>query len=232
MRIHSEKSSRHFRQTELSKFTSTKTFCEIKSISVSISVFLLALLSLYITNCCDRDEYTNDIYYKTDCSLTDVPSDIRQEAREVHLDENEITRVSSQTFSNLKQCTYLSMSQNKLIHVHLDMFNGLQSLEELVLKFNDIKDIDDGAFSHLTKCKTLKLNNNMLTTITQGMFDGLKSLENLNLQDNEIREINLGSFINLTQCVHLDLSGNEIVALPSNIFSGLDLLEELDLDIN
>ena len=113
-----------------------------KSTCISISVFMVALLSLFFINCCDRDEYIDYKYYKENCLLIEVPSDIPPGAKEVYLDENEITNVSSHSFFNLTQCTWLSMSDNKLTHVHVGMFDGLISLEDLILKWDDIKRID------------------------------------------------------------------------------------------
>ena len=146
---------------------------------------MVALLSLFSIKCCDKDEYIDYKYDKENCFLTEVPSDIPAGAKEVYLGENEITNVSSQTFFNLTQCTWLSMNDNKLTHVHVGMFDRLTSLEDLILKRNDIKRIDGGAFSYLTKCTWLDLAQNKLTDLTSNTFDGLLSLEGLELNGNK-----------------------------------------------
>ena len=153
---------------------------------------LLIMLPHGATYC--RDEYTEYEYYKSDCALTQVPTDIPASIDEVYLDRNAISNIAVGAFSNLGSCTKLGLQVNKLTRLGPGMFDGLGSLKEFRLHNNFISDIESGSFRSLERCTRLWLYNNKLTQIRVGMFEGLSSLERLYLSHNQISQIEAGSF--------------------------------------
>ena len=83
--------------------------------------------------CVCREEYTGVNYFKTDCGLIQVPPDLPAQAKEVRLENNEITSIPEETFLHLNQCIRLFLKRNRLTHLKSGMFEGLQSLRELYL---------------------------------------------------------------------------------------------------
>ena len=69
-----------------------------------------------------------------------------------------------------------------------DVFNGLDSLQQLHLWENKISMLPEGIFSRLNNLQELHLYQNEISTLPMGIFSGLDKLRNLGLHSN-----NLGS---------------------------------------
>ena len=182
-----------------------------------------------ITCTCTGENIEGEKYYKENCGLQQIPTDIPAEKKDVRLDRNEIIDIRAGVFSNLTQCTELWIRLNRLTKIRKGMFNGLRSLENLYLGYNRITSIEMDSFYGLTSCTSLWLNDNYISQLRPGIFDGLKSLKKLYIYENEIIDIHSGSFLNLTQCTILSLFRNNLTHLRAGIFDGLESLMELYL---
>ena len=147
-----------------------------------------------------------------------MPKNLPADAKEVNVNDNDILRIETGTFSHLLNCNVLSLAGNKLTHIKAGMFEGLQSLQKLSLSDNNITDIEPGSFSPLKECIHLWLKNNKLTKIKMGMFEGLDSLEALILTNNWINGIEHGSFTHTKQLRRLFLNKNELTFLDKEAF--------------
>ena len=106
------------------------------------------------------DDYKDGVFVRTYFGLTDVPTDIPPEAREVYIGGNNITVLTPYSFKNLSQCI------------------------ELDVRLNIIVQIDPGAFLGLQKLEQLGLNGNLLTEITGDSWQGIQTLRGLFLMGN------------------------------------------------
>ena len=106
------------------------------------------------------------IYNRKCCKLTEAPTDIPAEAKEVKLSYNEITDIKSGAFAHLTNCTKLVLSNNRLTHLRGDMFRGMQSLRMLRLSHNRIHHIENGSFAEL-RLVVLTLHINYITKLEQ-----------------------------------------------------------------
>ena len=99
-------------------------------------------------------------YDRSRRQLDTVPNDIPEDAVEVILSSNSITRLEPNTFSRLSQCTRLD------------------------LNYNHISEIEPGAFNGLTALSYLSLGHNRLDQLSVNMFSGLVSNTHLNICRN------------------------------------------------
>ena len=88
-----------------------------------------------------------------------------------NLQNNHITNISPETFSNLIWLKYLDLRNNYLTIIQGSMWIGLQSLEYLELDSNQITDIQRHGISHMPLLRTLSLNFNRLRTLRADMFN-------------------------------------------------------------
>ena len=121
------------------------------------------IATFFLSGIQNRHSYMDSIYYRTKSNLTEIPDDIPNEAREVHLHGNKISVVT--TFNDLLLCEMLDLSNNNISQIHDDAFLSLRNL------------------------KKLYLGKNLLGTLTAHQFNGLQSLEVLDLSDNPLVSI-------------------------------------------
>ena len=163
--------------------------------------------------------YTDDHwFYRSYSALTAVPRDIPKKSIGVYLNNNYITRLEAHSLAHLSVCTFISfnyntittvepgvfvalknvdemwMAGNELKLLSTDMFQGLESLENLVLTDNWLNETETGAFRGLSRLRMLYLYGNAFNRMTAGMFTGLEILEELVLTNNHISTVDDGSF--------------------------------------
>ena len=163
--------------------------------------------------CFCRKSYRSYKYKQISCKLTQIPSDISKEAKEVNLKDNKISDIEDEAFLNVTQWTKLNIEGNRLTHIRTSMFQGPRLLKDLDLRSNKISDIDPGAFLSLQQCTDLWLPYNQLTCLRVDTFKGLVSLDLLDLYSNQISFIEDGAFSHLPRIRVLYLNNNRLVTL-------------------
>ena len=143
---------------------------QLSIIGPFITGILMMLLLSSSVNCEGQSREEGDKYYRIDCRLSEIPSDMPSSVTEVHLDRNTITTIPPSATSKLKNCVLLSLSQNHLTKISQQMFSGLASLERLFLDGNNIFYIQPGAFSSLSNLIDVRLANNNLTLLPSDVF--------------------------------------------------------------
>ena len=190
-----------------------------------------------------RNEYVEGVYYRTDSRLVEVPSDIPPDVGEIYLENNEISGLTSGTFTNFTRCTKLSIHSNliatieeetfagmvrlhvlylyhnKITFLQKSMFNGLPSITLLHLTHNLIETVPNDCFKDLTTLHTLKLHNNKLSEISGNMWRGLHGLKELHLHYNNITTLQLGDLDYLNKLEFLSLYMNPLTTLSHTIFT-------------
>ena len=114
---------------------------------------LLVLLSQNTSGECAR----NKTIWRDRRGLTDVPSDIPDDATLVHLEWNSITSLESGDFSNLHECSVLLLHANSISSIDSGSFQGLNGLLELDLSDNSLSNLEEGTFVGLDSIEELLL---------------------------------------------------------------------------
>ncbi len=204
-------------------------------------------------------KYQHD-FSSADCKLlglTEIPSvaGLCSNARELHLEENNINAVHSTDLLEYTSLRFLYLGENEISEITPNMFNSttvenldlnnnnirtiasnafsqLPALKELVLDSNGIDDLRSDAFSGVSKLRTLQLHDNNITDVASNVFANLVSLLTLNLARNNIHQISKGSISGLNRLQRLILSNNHISKLDVDIFRNLNKLNILALSGN
>ena len=108
----------------------------------------------------------------------------------------------------------------------------LAAITSLSLGLSNITSLKAGDFEGLISLQVLLLNNNQLTDLPVAVFEGLTSLQVLLLNNNQLTFLPVGVFSDLPLLQQLDLSTNALTTLPVGIFDGLTALQSLNVDNN
>ncbi|XP_019639990.1 PREDICTED: toll-like receptor 3 [Branchiostoma belcheri] len=126
----------------------------------------------------------------------------------------------------------LDLSYNKISRLDSAAFNGIRSLQRLVLSSNDILTVNTSSFSSLaqTGLETLVLFRNNLTSVTDNTFTSVPLLKRLDLAYNNISRIEDNAFEGLRHLEVLSLYLNPLWSAPMAALEKLNSsLLELDL---
>ncbi|XP_027023688.2 toll-like receptor 13 [Tachysurus fulvidraco] len=190
-------------------------------------------------------------------NLCDSP-DILQLLQKFSLNHSLLSRITRRQFYCLQNLQTLDLAFNKISVIEdfafagfdklqgfymKDMgllsdnqtFNGLRSLEYLILRGNKILSINFTAFEGLTNLKVLDLHGNLITRISAKHsipYLGLESLESLDLKSNRITYVDDFAFKQLKSLKTLILDNNNISEIRRFTFFGLDGLESLMIEYN
>ncbi len=151
----------------------------------------------------------------------------------IDLRQNEITRLSVNTFSGHSRLQTVDLSINKIFTIEDGAFMNLRSMRTLMLSFNRINSIGISTLQGLWGLQTLHLNGNSITSIHHNAFNGLPMLRELNIAGNTLSHLPDPVFTPLTNLRKLFLQENQLVTNANSKFLvGLSNLMELDLDGN
>ena len=165
--------------------------------------------------------------------ITEVPSDIPAEARDVRLYYNQIQVIRENDFNHLNVCEKLWLSYNKIHSIEEGAWNGLDSLKQLRLHENEIKELRGDTFTGLATCMYLSLHRNNIHTIHDGALDVLESLIELSLHGNKLTVLRSHTFSRLTKLRRLWLDRNDIKTIePDCIFTNASTELTLKLHSN
>ena len=132
----------------------------------------------------------------------------------------------------VKQCTALNLSNNRLNTIQSDVLQQLPALENLDLVGNQISSIRPDTFQGLSNLRLLSLGENQITSIEPGTFQGLRQLRYLALNGNKLTSIRPDSFRELSDLRFLGLDNNRISTIQPGAFRGLSNLGALYLHNN
>lgn len=174
-----------------------------------------------------RDEHPGTINFK-DCRFTELPTyDFFKIFYNMHsfiISNVDLNVITSETFMQATNVTYLTLSQNRLQEIPAHAFVNAQRLRNLDLSQNLINRIDSAAFVGLKNLTLLDLSINALTTFDENVLQELPSLNFLNLSYNQINQMD-SNLLHLPSLLELDLAHNGLTAINHHVFNHLENLQ-------
>ena len=143
---------------------------------------------------------------------------------------NQVTALPEDIFDGLDSLEELILTLEQSV-LPEDIFDDLDSLEELQLTL-ELPELPESIFDGLSNLKSLTMNISGMSTLPADVFDGLDKLESLILHSNQIAVLPDDVFDGLDKLESLSLHSNQIAVLPDDVFDGLDSLTKLLLDTN
>lgn len=139
---------------------------------------------------------------------------------------------SSNIFSNNKDLLFLRITHCGLKDISLDLFNGLDLLEILILDNNVISNIPIFSFYGTKTLKSLSLANNKISNLHSLSLAGLLDLKYLNLMNNNLSILSEDTLPPLPKLRTADLSSNPIEMVYPHTFEVMNATKELSLGSN
>lgn len=139
---------------------------------------------------------------------------------------------SNSIFLNNKNLLFLRITNCGIKDISWDLFNGLDSLETLILDNNAIEYIPDFSFYGASMLKSLSMANNKIRQLQTTGLAGLLDLQYLNLKNNALNVLSESTFPPLPKLKVADLSKNPIETVYPNTFDVLNGTIKLTLGSN
>lgn len=139
---------------------------------------------------------------------------------------------SNNLFSKNKGLLFLRITHCGLRDISWDLFNGLDSLETLILENNAIDFIPDFSFYGASMLKSLSLANNKISHLQTTSLGGLLDLNYLNLKNNTLSILSESTFPPLPKLKVADLSNNPIEMVYPHTFEVMNATIQLTLGTN
>ncbi|XP_067841765.1 tsukushi [Heptranchias perlo] len=145
------------------------------------------------------------------------------------LSYNEITGMSSSTFSKLRYLEALNLSHNSLEALEEGIFSNLP-LGEVDLSDNKLREINLDAFTSKGHRKPLSvdLSGNLITAIVRSLDKSVPNIYSLDLSGNRLESVPT-RYISNVPLRYLYLDRNIISSIHENAFAGLPELTHLSL---
>uniref|UniRef100_A0A8D0GYD0 Tsukushi n=1 Tax=Sphenodon punctatus TaxID=8508 RepID=A0A8D0GYD0_SPHPU len=171
------------------------------------------------------------------------------------LSYNEITKISSTTFSRLRYLETLDLRHNSLETLPDNCFSN-SPLEDVDLSNNKLLKVVLDVFASKGQRKPINvdLSNNLISTVSRHRDKIIPNIQTLNLSENRLKDvpdlqglplrylnldgnpvskINKGAFVGLKDLIHLSLSNLHVLTeLSPYSFKELPTLQVLDLSNN
>lgn len=132
----------------------------------------------------------------------------------INLGLTELDRVD---FSNASQLISLSVSNNEITAIPVNLLNQSMQIEVVDFSHNQISGFDGEIFGDENQLKVLNLSFNNIAEMNS--FQRLAKLERLLLSHNQIQVIPSFQFQNMVQLVEIDLSFNHIERIEELAFA-------------
>ncbi|XP_069818817.1 leucine-rich repeat-containing protein 70 [Dendropsophus ebraccatus] len=164
--------------------------------------------------------------------LTTIPRNFPKTTTLIYLSGNNITNISPNELSDLKNLAVLFLDNSKISYIHPKAFASLKKLYSLFLNDNDIQRLDTSIFDGLYNLHYLYLQQNQIDLLPQGLFGHLKSVRRLDLQKNKISVLDSNLFFGMFNLHTLNLANNNISWISDSAWRHLENLENLYLEGN
>ncbi|XP_031557188.1 uncharacterized protein LOC116293842 isoform X2 [Actinia tenebrosa] len=126
-----------------------------------------------------------------------------------YLNENNITKIESGSFQDLKNLQHLWLHINKILDLPRKLLWGMTKLKVLGLNSNNVTKIDQFLFRDAVSLEYLLFQYNLLTTIANNSFANVSHLRYLFLDDNKLTSMNQYTLKGASALEIISLSNNE-----------------------
>lgn len=152
----------------------------------------------------------------------------------VFLTNNNVVKIEHEVFNGMKKLKALDLSNNLIREIRSGIFNGLKDLFYLDLSRNKISFIDSAAFDNMRNLKEFNISDNRLTAISNRWFTSCPHLHKLDFRKNKIAQLPYLSFLNLNSEleISIDLSVNKISKVANGAFENILKFNRLELQRN
>ncbi|KAG8189625.1 hypothetical protein JTE90_009556 [Oedothorax gibbosus] len=151
---------------------------------------------------------------------------------ELKLYSNEIHDINSNAFLNLGNLEYLNLAENKLNQIDSNILEKLPAIQELVLTKNNFSSLSNINIVSATLKRLVAQNCAINGSVTEESLSGVSNLEHADFSFNLLTSIESYSMSSLNQLKVLNLSSNQLEKLEHNAFSSMYNLRILDLKKN
>lgn len=148
-----------------------------------VLVFIYALgEGAYGSNLCTYNNFKFNCQNKR---VTSIPKTFPNETTIIDLDDNQIQRIDSHDFNNLKYVEFIELGSNKITELTSKSFYGLNSLKKLDFSYNHLKVVPDDLIVPIpSSMEYVSVNNNNITTFPLAFL--LKSRTEIRIYKNPI----------------------------------------------
>lgn len=178
---------------------------------------------------------TTTLIYLSGNNITNISPNELSELKDLavlFLDNSNISYIHPKAFSSLKKLYSLYLSDNYIQRLDTSIFDGLLNLHYLYLQQNWIDVLPHGLFGHLKSVRHLYLQKNRIGVLGSDVFFGMFNLYTLNLANNNISRISDSAWRHLENLENLYLEGNDLMQVPTNALGLLKGLKRLSLSNN
>uniref|UniRef100_A0A3Q3IRI7 Slit homolog 2 (Drosophila) n=1 Tax=Monopterus albus TaxID=43700 RepID=A0A3Q3IRI7_MONAL len=155
--------------------------------------------SCSVLQCPESCTCSNNIVDCRGKGLTEIPTNLPETITEIRLEQNAIKVIPAGAFSPYKKLCIICVGSlnnnmvfvlhrvlygNKITEISKGLFEGLFSLQLLLLNANKIACLRVDAFQDLHNLNLLSLYDNKLQTIAKGTFSSLRAIQTLHLAQN------------------------------------------------
>ncbi|XP_071480910.1 G-protein coupled receptor GRL101-like [Diadema antillarum] len=150
-----------------------------------------------------------------------------------HLDlsgQYHLYRIEEGVFQGLDSLTNIILYQTSLTELSPRAFRGGEKAVYLHFFDGNVSKIAVGAFQDLRMLEHLDMTNNSISELRKGMLTGLTSVSWISFSDNPLTYIEPGTFDNMTSVRYINLVNVQLDNLQPETFRGLDSLEGLSTD--
>nr|KAG5705645.1 hypothetical protein BaRGS_026584 [Batillaria attramentaria] len=186
----------------------------------------------------------------SECRLETVPSGLPWATRHLQLGQNNITKLTKDTFKGTRYLGIIILDENQIaeidpgtflpiVHLQQLWLNGNKltsfpspipvNIEMLCIERNAITAIATDDFPVKSKLKQLSLKGNKITEIGPFTFSHLAGLQKLYLGGNAIAELKDRSFHGLRNLTVLEIGRNPITHIETRFAAGMHMLKTLDM---
>jgi len=148
------------------------------------------------------------------------------------LEENQISVMEEDTFTDLRNLAKLELGQNKIRKLPKKLLWRSKQLQHFWAHENEIESLDKDFFSKNKNLMQVNLWNNKIESVHPESFKLLNKLKYLYLGGNRISELDENIFHENVQLEVLYLGSNKIKVLPKKLLWTLKNLDHFNAGIN
>ncbi|KAF7270886.1 uncharacterized protein LOC143204824 [Rhynchophorus ferrugineus] len=149
------------------------------------------------------------------------------------LNNNRITKLTSNALADLAELRHLDLSNNLLSSFSKGLFDSLNKLQYLNLANNPLDKLASGTFRGLKYLRRLNLSGNRLTRFSFGLLHFSPGLVELTIDDTDIEEIHNSEMLGVPLLQNLSIRNNKrLREIETYVLADTPALRRLDISGN